>query len=189
VQALEHLPRSKTVRVHGHSRGGAVVLEASKLRPDLFEDVEVVLEAPVLPKAKLFMEASPILVWLYPFFIVLWKRSPLSRRFVVGLGRLDDPRKRELLSGLSHNPKRISAFVANVKDLLGWMRRGDATFAYLKRGVVLVPSDDRVLDPVTMLASAKNGALEVVEVEGSSHFITLDRPGAIPTLRGSPTQP
>src|ERR1043165_7677029 len=29
VQALEHLPKTSRVRVHGHSRGGAVVVEAS----------------------------------------------------------------------------------------------------------------------------------------------------------------
>src|SRR5262249_4144672 len=43
VQALEHLPRARHVRVHGHSRGGAVVLEAASMRPDLFERVEVLL--------------------------------------------------------------------------------------------------------------------------------------------------
>jgi pimeloyl-ACP methyl ester carboxylesterase len=40
VQALEHLPRTTSIRVHGHSRGGAVALEAASLRPDLFRDVE-----------------------------------------------------------------------------------------------------------------------------------------------------
>ena len=46
LRALEHLPRSPIVRVHGHSRGGAVVLEAASMRPELFKDVEVLLEAP-----------------------------------------------------------------------------------------------------------------------------------------------
>ena len=52
-QALENLPTTDNIRIHGHSRGGAVILEAIRLRPELYETVEVVLEAPVLPQGKL----------------------------------------------------------------------------------------------------------------------------------------
>ncbi|MGH7436123.1 MAG: alpha/beta fold hydrolase [Polyangiaceae bacterium] len=185
VQALEHLPRSKTIRVHGHSRGGAVVLEASVARPDLFEGVEVVLEAPVLPRARSLMEPNGLMLWLYPFVIPLWKRSPLMSIVSRGFGRLDDARKRELLSAMPHNPKRSSICVANVADLLAWMRERDASmFAHVKRGVVLVASHDRVLDSDAMHRSATLGgpALEVVRVSGSSHFVALDRPDAFPRL-------
>jgi pimeloyl-ACP methyl ester carboxylesterase len=185
VQALEHLPRAKTVRVHGHSRGGAVVLEASMARPDLFADVEVVLEAPVLPQAKPRVEANALALWLYPFVVPLWKRAPFAPQVRPIFGSLDDARKRLLLSGLPHNPKRISTFVTNVSDLQAWMRERDASaFAHVRRGVVLVPSRDSVLDPVSMRESAKRAepALEVVHVEGASHFITLDRPDAVPLL-------
>lgn len=185
IQALEHLPRAKTVRVHGHSRGGAVALEASMARPDLFANVEVVLEAPVLPGAKPRTEASGLVLWLYPLVIPLWKRLPFAPRAI--FGSLDDARKRELLSGLPHNPKHISTFVTNVSDLQVWMRTRDkSAFAHVRRGVVLVPSLDLVLDPVSMRESATRAgpALEVVPVEGASHFITLDRPDAIPVLAG-----
>jgi pimeloyl-ACP methyl ester carboxylesterase len=187
VQALEHLPRSKTIRVHGHSRGGAVVLEASMARPDLFEDVEVVLEAPVLPQAKPFVEANRVMLWFYPLVIAVWKRDPFTSQVRPAFGSLEDPRKRELLSGMPHNPKRGSTFVVNVSDLQGWMRRRDmSAYANVRRGVVLVPSKDRVLDPVSMEASARHAepALQVVRVEGSSHFVTLDRPDAFPSLLG-----
>jgi pimeloyl-ACP methyl ester carboxylesterase len=185
VQALEHLPRSKTVRVHGHSRGGAVVLEASVLRPDLFKDVEVVLEAPVLPGAKPYAEAGPITLWLYPFFIAPWKRDPLGPRVAPAFGPLDDARKRELLSGLPFNPKRLSTFVTNLRDLQSWMRERDASvYANVRRGVALVPTMDRVLDATTMYESARRAVppLKVVRLEGASHFIALDRPEAIPAL-------
>jgi pimeloyl-ACP methyl ester carboxylesterase len=185
VGALEHLPRAKTVRVHGHSRGGAVVLEASTMRPDLFADVEVVLEAPVLPGAKPRMEANRLGLWLYPFLVAVWKRDPFTPRLRPAFGSLDDARKRELLSGLPHNPKRVSTFVANVRDIQAWMRRRDAsTYAHVRRGLVLVPSDDRVLDPVSMQESAKQAEppLRIERVEGASHFVTLDRPDAIPKL-------
>lgn len=51
IQALELLPSSEHVRVHGHSRGGAVILEAATRRPDLFHDVELLLEALPCPRA------------------------------------------------------------------------------------------------------------------------------------------
>src|SRR5690606_19849325 len=35
--ALQYLVSTPDVRVHGHSRGGAVVLEAARQRPELFE--------------------------------------------------------------------------------------------------------------------------------------------------------
>ncbi len=185
VQALEHLPRTKAIRVHGHSRGGAVVLEASVARPDLFADVEVVLEAPVLPGARTAIEVGGLLMWLYPFGIALWKRSPLMPVVARGFGRLDDARKRELLAGMPYNPKRVSTFVANVVDLLAWMREREVSaFANVRRGFVLVPSHDRVLDGEAMYRSATlaGPALRVVRVEGVSHFVTLDRPDAIPRI-------
>jgi pimeloyl-ACP methyl ester carboxylesterase len=185
VQALEHLPRSRAIRVHGHSRGGAVVLEASAARPDLFANVEVVLEAPVLPRARALLDAGGLLLWFYPFGIALWKASPLMPVIARGFGRLDDARKRELLSAMPHTPKRVSTFVVNVVDLLAWMRERDASmYAHIRRGFVLVPSHDRVLDGDAMHRSAMlaRPALEVVRVEGSSHFVTLDRPEAIPRI-------
>jgi pimeloyl-ACP methyl ester carboxylesterase len=185
VQALENLPRTRTIRVHGHSRGGAVVLEASMARPDLFADVEVVLEAPVLPQARPQVMANGLMLWFYPLGIAFWKRDPFTPQVRPAFGSLDDPRKREVLSGMPHNPKRGSTFVVNVSDLQEWMRRRDmSTYANVRRGVVLVPSKDRVLDPVSMEASAKHAApaLQVVRVEGASHFVTLDRPDVFPAL-------
>jgi hypothetical protein len=54
----------------------------------------------------------------------------------------------------------------------------------VRRGFVLVPSHDRVLDGAAMHRSATlaGPALEVVRVEGASHFVTLDRPDAIPLV-------
>ena len=44
--ALTHRVTGARVRAHGHSRGGAVILEAARQNPALFRDVEVILEAP-----------------------------------------------------------------------------------------------------------------------------------------------
>jgi pimeloyl-ACP methyl ester carboxylesterase len=46
------------------------------------------------------------------------------------------------------------------------------------RGKVVIPDDDRVLDPASMRASAENAGdrLEIVAVPGSSHFVLFDEP-------------
>ena len=51
-QVLTHLVRSGPIRLHGHSRGGAVVLEAALQSPELHRrlEIEYLLEAPVLPQ-------------------------------------------------------------------------------------------------------------------------------------------
>ena len=183
VQALEHLPRAPKLRVHGHSRGGAVVLEAARVRPELFAEVEVVLEAPVLPRGKLYAEISAMVLWLYPFAVPGWRKDPLGGRVARAFGALDDPYKREFLEGVPHNPKRISTFIANVRDLLDWMASRDASlYENVRRGAIVVPKRDRVLDARAMRESAANAKhLEIVDVD-CSHFVTLDRPESIPPL-------
>ncbi len=159
-----------------------MVLEASRARPDLFTGVEVVLEAPVLPQGRAHLEPGALLLWLYPLGIPLWRRAPLMPIVARAFGRLDDARKRELLSAMPHSFKRISTCITNVVDLVAWMRAHDASaFAHVERGVVLVPSHDGLLDGDAMHRSASlaGPGLEVVRVEGSSHFVTLDRPEAI----------
>jgi len=46
------------------------------------------------------------------------------------------------------------------------------------RGVVIVPGDDQVLDPVSMAASAERGRprLQIVNAPASSHFVLYDEP-------------
>ena len=58
--ALEHLPGTRNVRVHGHSRGGAVILQAASERPDLFSQVEVILEAPGAALSAILRHQSPV---------------------------------------------------------------------------------------------------------------------------------
>ncbi|MCP3163351.1 alpha/beta fold hydrolase [Myxococcus qinghaiensis] len=185
VQALEHLPKTDQVRVHGHSRGGAVVLEAAKQRPDLFERVEVVLEAPVLPQARPYTSLSRAQLWLLPFLIPLWRRAPIARHNRGAWGPLEDVRKRELIMAFPFNPKRVSTMVANLLDIGAWSQERDASvFRNVRRGTVLVPGKDRVLESSSMLESAQRGMpeLNVVKLDGCSHFVVWDRPDAMPAL-------
>lgn len=191
VQALEHLPKTSSVRVHGHSRGGAVTLEAARLRPDLFQDVEVILEAPVLPRGRLYEERGAALMWAFAFLIPYWRKDPLSKTFARAYGKLEDPRKRELMAGMPHNPKHVRTFADNVNGITRWMRERDgALYKNVRRGVILIAEFDRVLASEAMRTSAQDAPpnLQVVEVTGSSHFILLDRPEVIPELKRAPAR-
>lgn len=178
VQALAHLPRAPRIRVHGHSRGGAVVLEASTLDPALFSAVEVVLEAPVLPGGKTRSPITAVVLWLMPFFVPLWRRNPISKRNQSLWGRLDDPDKRRMISALAFNPRRIRTMLANVTSIAAWMARTDATHFHAVRGIVVVPGDDQVLDAAAMRASAERALdrLQIVAAPSSSHFVLFDAP-------------
>ena len=185
VQALEHLPRTDLVRVHGHSRGGAVVLEAARQRPDLFENVEVVLEAPVLPQAHPYKTLTRPQLWLLPFFIPLWRLAPIAPHNRGAWGPLENERKRELITAFPSNPKRVATMMANLLDMTEWSQKHDASvFRNVRRGTVLVPGKDRVLESASMRESALRAKpeLDVVELDGCSHFVLWDRPDAMPEL-------
>lgn len=185
VQALEHLPEASHVRVHGHSRGGAVVLEAAAMRPELFRGVEVVLEAPVLPQGRLRQPVTGPLLWLLPFLLPLWQWLPIPPLGSARWGALDDPHKRELIATMPFNGRRAVTLLANIGSIMRWMQERDpGIYRNLDQAVVLVPSDDRVLDPHAMRRSA-SGWVRVVEVE-TSHFVLLDQPAAVPPLAAQP---
>ncbi|MAM88653.1 MAG: alpha/beta hydrolase [unclassified Hahellaceae] len=185
-QALEHLPKSQRVRVHGHSRGGALVLEAARQRSDLFQEVEVILEAPVLPQARPVSAISPAAMWFMGFLVPLWRRKPISRHNRGAWGPLEDERKRAFIEGLPFNSRRTDVMVANLRSMLLWMEKNEADiFGCLTHGIIIVPGKDRVLDVESMTTSAKSAArhgVSILEVEHCSHFVLLDRPDVFPSL-------
>lgn len=187
AQALAHLARSANVRVHGHSRGGAVALEAAARHPALFRGVEVVLEAPLLPRARPRRPVSRAAVWLLPFLLELWRLQPISSLNRPLWGPLDDARKRELIAAYPFNGG-AGIYVRNLEWLDAWMRERDYDlYRHLHRGTVLVPGADRVLDPDSMAASARQAPqLDTVRLDGCSHFVLFDRPDAIPPLPAAP---
>lgn len=191
-QALEHLPCSDQIRVHGHSRGGAVVLEAAELRPDLFQGVEVILEAPILPQATLLQTIPALFYWVFPLLLPLWRLVPIPSWTLARWGSLRDPRKRELITCLPLNAKQGATLVANLKSLVLWMReRKLDLYKNLDHGAILIPEDDQVLDADSMLCSANNAGsrIRVLQIRGASHFILLDRPEAFPPLTTSQPGP
>lgn len=185
--ALTHLVTTSNVRVHGHSRGGAVTLEAARQQPALFEQVEVVLEAPVLPQGAPYAPMPAAVRWFLPFLLPFWQQQPINDRNRSIWGPLDNPRKRELIMGVPFNPKRAAIMLANLKDMADWMPNTTTDiYQYVKRGAILVPGNDRVLQSAAMLASARQAEnLQIIEIDGGSHFVLPDHPESIPPLQSS----
>lgn len=183
--ALTHLVTTQNVRVHGHSRGGAVTLEAARQQPALFEQVEVVLEAPVLPQGLPYAPLPAALRWCLPFLLPFWQQQPINDRNRHIWGPLENPRKRELIMGVPFNPKRAGIMLANLKDMADWMPNTSTDiYQHVKRGAILVPGHDRILQSAAMLASARQAEnLQIIEIDGGSHFVLPDHPESIPPLQ------
>lgn len=186
--ALEHLASTRNLRVHGHSRGGAVVLEAARQRPDLFSSVEVLLEAPALPQGRPYREQPGIVRWLLPLVHLLWQSKPSAALSSPIWGSLHSAAKRELIMAMPFNPRSTRLMLTNLQDLLTWMRdTGSDIYSHVQRGAVLVPGRDKVLHSSAMLDSARQAEnLQIIEVPDGSHFVLLDNPESIPPLLRNP---
>ncbi|MFZ5533478.1 MAG: alpha/beta fold hydrolase [Pseudomonadota bacterium] len=191
-QVLTHLVRNGPVRLHGHSRGGAVVLEAALQNPELHRrlGIEYVLEAPVLPQGRihpsLALAATAPGLWLLPALFPLLRRLPMRQ-----LGRLafgpPHGQKLELASRLWFNARRARTVVTNVQDIQSWMsaRTTDAYAVFHAAQVwILVAERDLILNRRHMVRSARQagGMVRVAEVSATSHMLAQDAPTEIPPL-------
>lgn len=184
LQVLQHLPKTKNIRVHGHSRGGAVVIEAAAKRPDLFREVEVILEAPVLPRAVPRSPSTAIVRWAVPFVAALWRLKPISKYNADKWGQLDNPRKRQIIKALPFSVRSSATSVKNLRSIERWRTSRDFdVYNNLARGVILVPDNDQILEPESMRESARHAKrLQTIWVKDASHFILYDQPNVFPPV-------
>ncbi|SFR59825.1 hypothetical protein SAMN05216203_1679 [Marinobacter daqiaonensis] len=188
-QALANLPTSNHIRLHGHSRGGAVILEAARRRPDLYRDVELLLEAPALPQGRLHalvtIMLEPVGHGMWPWLIRLINNAPASVYGQTFFGRMN-PRKKRLLGKLFSSTQDQLTVVRNLEDVIEWMETTSTDiYECVNRGIFLIPGTDRILDKTAMLASASaSGTMEIRETPSPSHFIALDDRELIPELDG-----
>lgn len=191
-QALSNLPTTRNIRVHGHSRGGAVILEAIKQRPELYEHVEVILEAPALPGGKTHPLVSallePVSHGMWPWVIRFINSTPSSSYGQMFFGKMN-PRKKQLLHKLFTATRDHLTIVRNIENLFAWMDKQDySVYQHIRHGTFLIPKIDRILDRNLMLNSAMKSpnAVRVVETGATSHFITLDDQSWVPPLETIP---
>ena len=193
-QALVNLPTTKNVRVHGHSRGGAVILEAIKQRPELYEHVEVILEAPALPGGKTHPLVSallePVSHGMWPWVIRFINSTPSSSYGQMFFGKMNQ-RKKQLLHKLFTATRDHLTIVRNIENLFDWMDREDySIYENMRHGTFLIPKIDRILDRNLMLNSALKSpnSVRVVETTATSHFVTLDDHNYVPPLESIPSR-
>lgn len=181
TQAVENLASTKTIRLHGHSRGGAVVLEAVKQHPDLLGDKEVILEAPILPKGEpypaLALAFNAVGLYLLPISFTLFKKVPFGAYSAVY--KPLTPHKKTLLAGLLHTPKCYTTILENADNMQAWWDTTDISiYDNVKKGTILIGSEDRILDRKSMInsAEASHKGIDVVLTEGTTHFVSLEQP-------------
>ena len=137
----------------------------------------------MLPRGRFRSSPSVVVRGFLPFVWPLWRRQPITKYNRHRWGRLDNARKRELIVGLPFTARRCVTMVRNMKSLEEWANRRDYhVYENVTRGAILVADNDQVLDPESMAESASHAAprLQTVPVQDCSHFISLDRPSAIP---------
>ncbi len=184
--ALQHLVSGTQVRAHGHSRGGAVILEAARQAPERFREVEVILEAPVLPGGKghpaLELAFSAPGRYLLPINFSLLRHVD-TVRFGGFMFTPLTPRKAELVRGLYFSPKTFDIVLKNLKSMQDWIETRDASlFGNIPQGTILIGARDLVLDRAAMLRIAKTApsGWQAIETQGTSHFVSLDQPSVVP---------
>lgn len=187
-QAMENLPTTDNIRVHGHSRGGAVVLEAIKQRPDLYTNADIVLEASVLPQGQLHPLVTallePVSHGMWPWVIRFINSTPASSYGQSFFGKMNG-RKKQLLNKLFTATKDHLTIVRNIENIMAWMEKTSfEVYDHINHGTFLIPKVDRILDRDAMLTSAENSpnSVRIIETEASSHFITLDSQEWLPAL-------
>ncbi|WP_097459002.1 alpha/beta hydrolase [Mangrovitalea sediminis] len=187
-QALANLPSSTQIRVHGHSRGGAVILDAIRQRPELYRDVEVVLEAPVLPQGRLHPMVmallEPVSNGMWPWLVRLINSTPSSPYAQAFFGRMNT-RKKQLLNKLFCATRDHLTIVRNIENIMAWMEHNDySLYKNIRHGTFLIPRQDRILDRNAMLKSARHSpnSVRIIETDSPSHFVTLDNEAWIPPL-------
>jgi len=188
---LKHLASGSQVVLHGHSRGGAVVLETGRQYPELMRAdgkyIRAILEAAVLPGGKTAGNGSdPIpfaLVCLFlPMVLGMSRNGGEEKLLKQPMMRPTTSRKTELCMGIYHHPRRYKTCLVNVRSIRDWQRGTDeSVYDNYERIDFVIGERDDVLDNPSMIASAeraevRNEGANILRTEHTNHFITLERP-------------
>jgi pimeloyl-ACP methyl ester carboxylesterase len=191
AHVLDKLASGKEVILHGHSRGGAVVLEAGRQFPQWTRSggryVRAVLEAAVLPGAKAAGRGSEPMVFrmiclFLPIVLGLSRKAGQERLLKQPMMRPTNDLKTELCGSVYFLPVRYRTCVVNVRSIRDWQRRTDAAvYDNYERIDIVIGERDDVLDNPSMIHSAESGAernegVNLMHTEQTNHFVTLERP-------------
>jgi len=190
AQAVQSLATTDDVVLHGHSRGGAVVLDAGRQFPDVTKQVSAVLEAPVLPQGTPAggvpgPVVQALLRYLMPLFFAASRNISKKRLEKMPMMKPTNDRKTSFLRTLFCNTKDYATCLENVRDIGEWQKTQlHDLYENFARITVLVGQRDDVLSTKTMTASAMEGAkrnprVSIVQTAGTNHFISLETPDVL----------
>ena len=194
---LRELVTGTEIILHGHSRGGAVVLETGHQYPDLVRgadrQVAAILEAPVLPGARTVGRGSEpipfrLICYFMPLVLGLSRRLPPEKLLDQPMMRPSNDLKLAVCSAIYTNPRNYSTCIANVRSIRNWQRaQAYDRYANYERITVVIGERDDVLDNPSMLASAERGralndGVAILQTEGTNHFPSLEKPAYLTEL-------
>ncbi len=191
AQVLEHLVTGDEVILHGHSRGGAVVLDCGRQYPQLVSggklQVSAVLEAPVLPQARTVGRGSEpipfrLICYFMPIVLGLGRKASVEQLLKQPMMQPHNDLKVQICRSIYTNPRSYSTCITNVKSIRNWQRAHSAEiYKNFDRVTVVMGAVDHVLDNPSMLASAEagmahNAGVAILRTEGTNHFPALEQP-------------
>ncbi|MFT4518250.1 MAG: pimeloyl-ACP methyl ester carboxylesterase [Halioglobus sp.] len=184
-QVLEHLTGPERVVLHGHSRGGAVVLETGNQQPERAASVEAILEAAVVPQGRLFNDGEkklqPVGFFLFPFVFSLMRVLPESTRLQSPMMWVTNATKNRIVATIPFTPRQYSTAVVNSSNIIAWQAgTGYESYDNFKRVTLFVGERDHVLSRSAMINSAgQREAVTIIETAGTDHFPSLEDPAQI----------
>jgi hypothetical protein len=191
---LSYLANGSEVYLHGHSRGGAVVLETGRQYADLTSSsqrpVSAILEAAVLPQARTAGNGSNplthrILCYFMPIFFGLSRNISTQRLLKLPMMRPTNPVKTDLMKSVFVNSRSYATCVVNVQSIVSWQRTiGFEVYNNFPSISIVMGARDTTLDGPSMLTSAEQGqiqnnGLSIIRTKGTNHFISLEQPDTI----------
>lgn len=184
-QVLEHMCGEEKIILHGHSRGGAVVLEAGNQQPQRVEKIEALLEAAVVPQGRLAgnleKKLKPVGFYLAPLGLSLMRYLPRSQRLKSPMMWVTTPTKDNIVANIPFTPKQYSTALTNNANIIDWhANTGYSYYDNFQRISLITGQRDSVLWLNAMLKSAAHAErVNVIKTEGTDHFISLEKPDIV----------
>jgi pimeloyl-ACP methyl ester carboxylesterase len=181
-QVIKNLATTTNITLHGHSRGGAVILEAAKQQPRLMANIIALLEAPVLPQAHIVGKNEAMMnyggYYLFPLAFAFLRLLPESTRLLHPLMKIATPVKKRIFADFCFNPKHYRTIIDSIQDISAWHRISTyELYQNFKSITVVVGERDGVLSRRAMMKSAAQAErVEVIQTTGTNHFVSLERP-------------
>lgn len=177
--------------VHGHSRGGAVVLDAGRQFPEITRAdgkcITAILEAAVVPKGTTVAPqpgkvGKAISNYVMPIVFSLYAKISRDKLEKMPMMKPTNDLKTNIVMMNFKSPKHYWVYLLNVANIPEWQREQAHSLYETYHQVVLIQGErDDVLENETMEASALvgqslNKTLRIVKTTGTNHFISLERP-------------